>query len=394
MRFVKIAAFNILITLVLLELSLFAASKLGVLNMDLPSYTLANVSPFWSDTNKDFGVWHPASSQYRHTRSCFDVTYRSNAHGMRDRERALQSPEPRVVVLGDSFVEGFGVADAARLTDLLEAKTGLAHMNFGTSGNFGLTQSLVLYKAFARQFEHQAVVLGILPDNDFTDDNWENADTVYRNRYRPYLVGPYPNYELRYSNPNVIAAKVNDFGKVAELLLLEFSYTARAYSFLQTYRKAVRETKTPGDKGGEKIRASRYFDYAPEEFDRMRYVIEQVVALASPRPVMVMSIPRLSDYARAAKESRPAPLSEALHQLASKTGFTYVDLLERSAGRANPAELFFKCDPHWNGNGHAMAAKELAGWTYYGRGKTPAPHEQADQMPVGALPRSDANAIR
>jgi hypothetical protein len=392
MRLLKLVAFNALIALALLEVSLFAAARLSLVSMDLPSYTLANVTPFWGDTNKDFGVWHPASSQYRHTRSCFNVVYRSNAHGMRDDEAPLKALGRRVVVLGDSFVEGFGVDTENRVTELLEARTGIPHLNFGTSGSFGLTQSLILYKTLASRFEHTAVIIGVLPDNDFADDDWQNAQTAYRDRYRPYLVGSYPAYELRYSNPGVVAAGLRDTGLYAEQFLNEFSYTARAYSFLRTYLKAARAAD-PADKlkakGG--TRHSRFFEFNREEFDRMRYAVEQIVTLAAPRPVLVMSIPRRSDYTRVEREGRQAPLSQEMEALSRAVGFTYVDLLDRSPNYYALDELFFSCDPHWSPGGHAMAAAELAGWAYY---RQPATQEPADETPVGTIPRLETNEAK
>lgn len=386
MRIVKVAALNICLTLALLEVSLFLAARLGLLTMDLPSFTFANVSPFWTDSNKDFGVWHPVSGQYRHTRSCFDVMYRSNAHGMRDPDRALRSGKPRVVVLGDSFVEGFGVTDGQRLTDVLEARTGIPHLNFGTSGNFGLTQALILYRTLARTFDHTAVILSILPDNDFSDDDWRNADTAYRDRYRPYLVGAYPAYELRYSNPNVLAANMRSYTQTAELFLAEFSHTARAYTYLRGYLKAAAAKDDAGGKAGRgRAQRSRFFEFTPEEFDRTRYVIEQVVALAAPRPVLVMSIPRLGDYTRARQEGRPAPLTQALSRLSAETGFAYIDLLDRAGQQSAFADLFFGCDPHWSPKGHQMAAKELGSWNYYPSSGGPS-SGGSGELPVGAIP--------
>lgn len=379
MRFFKVVAINLLVTLALLEIGLFAASRLGLLSMDLPSYSLANVQPFWRDSNRDFGVWHAANSQYRHLKSCFDVTYRSNSHGMRDKERALQSEKPRVVVLGDSFMEGFGVEQHHRLSDVLEKQTAIAHLNFGTSGHFGLTQSWMLYKSLAARFDHDAVILSILPDNDFRDDDFDKAATVYKNRYRPYLIGNYPDYEIRYTEPNAVRTMLRTYSKYAERAIDEFSYTAKAHAYLKGYLRAIgRNDASKFETGGV---ASRYFEFTSAEFDRMRYAIEQIVALAAPRPVLVMSIPRRSDYDRAMASSEPAPLSQRLRALSKTAGFTYVDLLERTSGRPGLDKLFLPCDSHWSAAGNEMAANELMSWSYYKAG------------PSGNTPDPDADPV-
>src|SRR5262245_62400166 len=82
------------------------------------------------------------------------MTYRSNSYGARDVERTLTSDRPRVLVLGDSMTEGLGVALEQRFTNLLERETGIEHLNFATSGDFGTTQYYLLYKTLASKFSH------------------------------------------------------------------------------------------------------------------------------------------------------------------------------------------------------------------------------------------------
>ncbi|WP_088347443.1 MULTISPECIES: SGNH/GDSL hydrolase family protein [Rhodomicrobium] len=348
-----------------LELALFLASKANLLRIDLPSYSIANAKPFWADIDPAFGVWHPANSQYRHVKSCFDVTYASNAHGMRDRARDLTADQPRVVVLGDSFVEGYGVADRERLTDRLEAQTGIAHLNFGTSGNFGVTQSWLLYKTLASRFEHDAVILSVLPDNDFADDDFANAKTVFGDRYRPYLVGSYPDYRLTYHNETMAKARLREFGQAFEAALSEFTYTAKAYSYFKAYFKAP---KPVGPADGAALPApSLYFDFTEAQFDRLRYGIEQIAALAAPRPVLVVTIARRSDYRRAAREQRVPPLVERLSALSARLNIQYVDLLGGLKADARLDGLFHACDPHWNAEGNAAAAEVIGRWDFLDR---------------------------
>ena len=50
------------------------------------------------------------------------MTYNSNSYGMRDIEREKEGSGRRFVVIGDSFVEGFGVSSDNRFTNKLEEK--------------------------------------------------------------------------------------------------------------------------------------------------------------------------------------------------------------------------------------------------------------------------------
>src|SRR5262245_54115015 len=129
------------ITLLALEAGTAVGIRTGLISVKPPSYSLDQVRarPFWRDMNPAFGVWHEPNRTYRHRSNCFDVRYRANAYGARDPERTVQSERPRVVVLGDSFVEGFGVNESERMTTLLERDTGIEHLNFGIAGT-GNTQ--------------------------------------------------------------------------------------------------------------------------------------------------------------------------------------------------------------------------------------------------------------
>lgn len=67
--------------------------------------------------------WRPrpgASAVYR--RQEYTVEVRINAHGLRDRERPAQPTGPRLLALGDSFVEGYTVPLEATVTQQLEAQ--------------------------------------------------------------------------------------------------------------------------------------------------------------------------------------------------------------------------------------------------------------------------------
>jgi hypothetical protein len=118
------------------------------------------------------------------------VKYQANSYGARDIERSLDAKgRKRVIFLGDSMVEGHGVQLEKRLTNVLEGELNIEHLNFGTGGNFGTTQYYLLYKTLGSKFEHHAVIIGILPTNDFLDDDYNYGQKAHRNRYRPYFIG-------------------------------------------------------------------------------------------------------------------------------------------------------------------------------------------------------------
>jgi len=107
----------------------------------------------------------------------FIQTYeRTNSHGQRDRERTLQKPEGirRVLVLGDSVVEGYGLREnetiPCRLEDLYpDGSTEV--LNFGVSA-YCTRAEIELLEVKGLQFDPDVVVL-VFVENDFDNFNRE-----------------------------------------------------------------------------------------------------------------------------------------------------------------------------------------------------------------------------
>ena len=344
----------------LIELCLYFVTQYIELPINYPTYSISNVQPFWRDININFGVWHTANDSFVHKKSCFDVEYTSNSYGARDKERKMKAGDSkkRIVVLGDSFIEGFGVERTKRLSDLLEVKTGLEHLNFGTSGNFGTIQQAILYETLAINFDHDFVVIGMLPYNDFFDDSLEFGKKVYKNRYRPYYEGSYPNYKITYL--------VSDFNKKpykntikSYLRNFTLSYNIISYCIsLFVYR----------DNSNEKLKQnySGYYDYSSEDLLRVRYSYERIVNLAnkSGKRVLLFTIPVFSDFIRYKKNKKPAPLNIALSKMSDEIGFEYFDLLPSMKKKGEIYRFFHSCDGHWNNFGHQLASEILFSKTH------------------------------
>ena len=97
-----------------------------------PSYRFRNITDNFYTPHKIFGVWHSPNSNYRRD-IMTKVICKANSYGAADIERKKlnASSKKRILVLGDSFVEGKGVNQRHRYTNRLESHTGLEHLNFG-----------------------------------------------------------------------------------------------------------------------------------------------------------------------------------------------------------------------------------------------------------------------
>jgi lysophospholipase L1-like esterase len=115
------------------------------------------------------GVTHRATTRN------YDVTFRANALGFNDVEHSLAKPPGRfrVLLLGDSFVEGFQVRPERHLARLLEglaARDGhdVEVVAMGISG-YGQAQELATYESVGRPYRPDLVVAFFCPN-----DLWNN----------------------------------------------------------------------------------------------------------------------------------------------------------------------------------------------------------------------------
>ena len=74
---------------------------------------------------------------------------------------------------------------------LIEEWLGVPVLNFGASGNFGPLQELLIYEEF-KHLPHQGLIIYVLPDNDFTDNDLE----VWRNKNQTAIALISANLEI------------------------------------------------------------------------------------------------------------------------------------------------------------------------------------------------------
>jgi len=316
---------------------------------------------FWSDMNPHFGVWRKPNAQFRHVKSCFTADYHTNDYGARDIQRSKASDRSRVIVLGDSFVEGYGVSREERLTDILQDKTQLPHLNFGASGSFGSTQEALVYEHLAGEFDHDMVLIGFLPDNDFDDDARQISG-----RYIPYWKGEYPDYTLTYTQPNVTDSDFTEENYTPSLVQLFWhnyfhlpnviDYLSAAWEYRKKLNRASDENYLD-----EK---SRFVRFNKNEFNRLIYSYEKIIASAPNKKIIIFSIPRIYDLERYEKTAT-SPLGEELRTWStSYDQVQFIDLLPLMSTcltneAIEPITLFHTCDGHWNARGHRLAADIL-----------------------------------
>jgi lysophospholipase L1-like esterase len=107
----------------------------------------------------------------------FIQTYeRTNSHGQRDKERALEKPDGvrRILILGDSVVEGYGLRESETISRRLEdlyPDGSTEVLNFGVSAYCTLAE-VELLEVKALRFDPDVVVI-VFVENDFDNFNRE-----------------------------------------------------------------------------------------------------------------------------------------------------------------------------------------------------------------------------
>jgi hypothetical protein len=322
------------------------------------TFATTEAPTYWAYIDPVVGMWHPADTSAHHVNNCVDKFYSTNSVGARDAERAVESTaKRRVVVLGDSMVEGYGLDRSDRVTDMLEHRTGIEHLNFGTGGSFGTVQEWLYYREYASQYDHSDIFVFVLPANDF-DDN--DVAKFNRELYRPYLRKTDGGYEVYYPVKfDERKLSVRSLSKVIKNTIDNNVYVLNA---LRVGMDAFKEN--PNKK------ARSYENFSQEDVRMMEFALNGISELAGERMVYLFTIPVQSDVELAQRQGYPLELVEELTAFANeRNNVQYLDLLPYFIEYLETNTVEFKdftlgCDPHWGKLGSELAAQAVYDLVY------------------------------
>jgi hypothetical protein len=328
--------------------------------------------PYWGDYSPVSGKWRLPNDSLQKVR-CNDSTlliYKTNSIGARDKERSFKNNtnKKRVIFLGDSFIEGIMVNTKDRCSNILEKNTGNEHLNFGVNGTSPINYYL-LYQSLAKKFDHDIVVIGVLPANDFQDyTEGKEISLLEYPIYRPYWKDANNKMELKYSlaSVNQSYSSLAIYNKPYKIyhtkdsvyktlsLVQKIKVQCNANSYILALVNEIASRKpTETD-----VQPSIFENYPKNNWKAFSYSLEKLFEEAKGKEIIVMTIPILKDIERYQKNHKNE-LASQLGDFCKKKGVNYIDLLPILSSHKNPSELFISCDGHWSEKGERNVAEIL-----------------------------------
>ena len=305
----------------------------------------------WWTEKDSWGAWHKPLSSTLQKRSCYEVIYTSNEVGARD-TNFEDNTYNDVVLIGDSFAEGYGVNYKNTSQKYIEDLTKKNVLNFGVSQNFGPVQYWIVYDKFASKYKHNLIIIYFLPDNDFGENdysNWEGSK-----RYRPYYKKISENKYDTFIPINALKNYMS-FTKKLKKILKDNFWTSNLFVNLNYKYKIYRYNKKKKNNN-----FSGYFDSSIEQQKAAIFFLDKIINSSSV-DVILVSIPRPHDFKRYfAGESLEKTYWNNYFSKKDKLHdqFKFIDLIKFAPKNIN--EIFLKCDGHWSSNGNRWASKIIA----------------------------------
>lgn len=335
--------------------------------------------PFYGDYDPDFDRWrlpNDSTGQYRCEDSVL-LVFKSNALGLRDQDYPQKSTDPRFVWLGDSFVEGVMVNAEHRMSDLIARATNIPQINMGIRSSSPINHYLI-YKKFKKAYDHEAVVWGILPANDFEDyDPSKKISLLSYPLYRPYWT---PDQKVAYSLAHVEQA----YGSRTRYNRPDLVYATRdsVYRHLSFWEKGVVEWTSNSylwallqgfahQRKFEVFEKTNAFDQTlpPSIWQSFVWSFQNMLRESSGKRLVIVLYPTLYDI-KAYQQNPSMVLVDRLKDLCQAHGVELINTLPHLASHPDPSSLFIQCDGHLNESGEEYVANWLLKHPFFQRNES------------------------
>jgi lysophospholipase L1-like esterase len=370
----------LLIKVTLLVASLGVASGLVEVALRASHYGEANWTPLQKLMEYDplLGWRHKRNVSSEIASDEYHMNVQYNAQGWRGPGRTFSKPANvfRIVVLGDSFADGYTLPIQDRFTEVLEAKKAqLEAINLGVAG-YSTDQELLLLDQEGWKHQPDLVVLAFYYNDVWGNgsQNFSESTTTQKpvfslegdgNLRLSNVPVPYPTPALQ--NRFKLYALVRNAVKKNSLL-----YAAAAKSGLATRDLPDDSRPSPtGAAGGAQEFAVYHLTETPElarEWSITRALLRRMNQECLDRGVrfVVLYVPTRIELsptewsgAHLPPDYDPDVVIHRLVKICQSEGIQYIDPSDRFK-EVGTDRMYYTYDPHWNAAGHRLAGEILA----------------------------------
>lgn len=371
-----------LISVVILFGSVALAVGLAELGLRLAHYGEASRTHLVNFTEYDpvLGWRHRPNASGEVSNDEYQTTVQYDSNGLRGLSRPYKRPQGvfRIVVLGDSFVDGYTVQAQNRLTEVLEASLGprFEVVNLGVPG-YSTDQELLLLEQEGWKYEPDLVVLAF-----YYNDVWGNGSRYFANStttQKPLFVTD-AGGNLSLTNVPVPRSTqtLHSRLKVYELIRRAIRSNPRLFSL--TVKMGLAHGKLPDDShpaptgamGGSQEFLVYQRTQTPEltrEWTITQALLRKLKKETEQRGIrlLIFYVPTrvelsLDEWSSAQlpPDYDPGEVARRLVGICTAEGIAYIEPSDRFKAAAKQASLYFHRDPHWNAAGHHLAGEILA----------------------------------
>ena len=339
------------------------------------------LAAFWPQLSRQPPVWrydellgwaHIVGAAGRHVGPEFDVEYRINAAGLRDVPVPREPPDSgeRLLVFGDSFVEGWGVeveqTVSGRLRQILARDQVL---NFGVAG-YGTDQEMLRFQKEGAAFHPDCVVVFY-----YVNDLWNNVSDWgigTEQGYKPHFSFA-TGGRLRLEGVPVPRSPYwdEDYWERASWGQRFQHYLTQHWHIYVLVRKAL-TPKMSRDQGQfydalYGLDAEGRYERAWEASGILLATFKTAAEKSGARFLLVYVpaivqveaeewAPKLRDLVGPIDLLKP---NKRLEAIAARYGIDFLDLYPAFEEEVQRQPLYYR-DSHWNPAGHDLAARQIA----------------------------------
>ncbi len=367
-----------------------------LISIALTEILLRNFFPIDMSNSSEHRIPHPvfgwvlepgASYLYKMPEKSVQVTY--NSTGWRDEEHNLENDHDtfRILVLGDSFMEGYSVELEDMFHKQIERlgrkeRIDIEVINLGVGG-YGTLQEYLVFRDIGRHYKPDIVLLGFYIGNDVTNNNLALESGFHFNKKsmkvasRPFLdSSDETTWAITQVDYDGAWQRYQAARNRKESLLHQLR---RNSALVQVTLRAVDRAKAAMWNTGHTVKPSLVlfganFCQEPKEytrgwhttkriFDGLKNEVSNIGA-----ELFVFTVPALYEVLEEEIENVPdrelicwknTPGYDRLKEVLNELDIAYVDLLPkfRKVMRNDTQNIFRLSDRHWNEEGHYLGAE-------------------------------------